>query len=80
MPFFCNYCTAGQIVTIFQVLLLLDSNGGGGVIVWTNSMSAMMPSNLASLVATGVRTSTGLKRVHLNNCAKVLNERFKGFE
>ncbi|KQK14511.2 hypothetical protein BRADI_1g16787v3 [Brachypodium distachyon] len=36
-----------------------------------------MPSNLANLVATGVGTSSGFKRVHLNNCAKVLNEHFK---
>ncbi|KQJ92006.1 hypothetical protein BRADI_4g41143v3 [Brachypodium distachyon] len=50
---------------------------GSGQIVWTNSMSSMMLSFLADLVATGTRTSSGFKAMHLNNCAKALNEHFK---
>jgi hypothetical protein len=32
---------------------------------------------LANLVAEGNKISTGFKKVHLNGCAKALNDRFK---
>jgi hypothetical protein len=38
-------------------------------------MSSFMLSHLASVVASGTRTSTGFKKVHLNACARVVNEK-----
>jgi hypothetical protein len=39
-------------------------------------MSSFMLSHLASVVASGTRTSTGFKKVHLNACARAVNEKF----
>ncbi|KAJ1287435.1 hypothetical protein BS78_02G009400 [Paspalum vaginatum] len=44
---------------------------------WTPTQSQYMLTFLANIVANGTRTSTGFKRVHLNACAKALNEHFK---
>lgn len=55
----------------------VEQADGSGHVVWTSAMSAYMLSNLASLVAEGIRTSTGFKKVHLNMCAKALNDYFK---
>ncbi|XP_052140109.1 uncharacterized protein LOC127759936 [Oryza glaberrima] len=55
----------------------MDTNNGKGVVAsWTSSMSSLMLSNLANLVASGTRTSAGFKQVHLNACARVVNEKF----
>lgn len=55
----------------------VEQADGSGHVVWTSAMSAYMLSNLASLVVEGIRTSTGFKKVHLNMCAKALNDYFK---
>jgi hypothetical protein len=55
----------------------VEQADGSSHVVWTSAMSAYMLSNLASLVAEGIRTSTGFKKVHLNMCAKALNDYFK---
>ncbi|KAJ1284199.1 hypothetical protein BS78_03G186800 [Paspalum vaginatum] len=44
---------------------------------WTPTQSQYMLTFLANIVANGTKTSTGFKRVHLNACAKALNEHFK---
>jgi hypothetical protein len=49
----------------------------GGHVVWTASMSSYMLSHLAGLVGTGLRTSSGFKKVHLNACARALNNHFR---
>jgi hypothetical protein len=48
-----------------------------GGTVWTASQSIFVQTFLANLVADGSKTSSGFKRVHLNACAKALNEHFK---
>ena len=40
-------------------------------------MSSYMLSHLCNLVASGIKTSIGFKKVHLNSCAKDLNKHFK---
>ncbi|XP_035817813.1 uncharacterized protein [Zea mays] len=55
----------------------VEQADGSSHVVWTSAISAYMLSNLASLVAEGIRTSTGFKKVHLNMCAKALNDYFK---
>lgn len=47
---------------------------GGGAIHWTSAMFSFMLTYLSQLVASGTKTSTGFKQVHLNACAKALNE------
>ena len=56
----------------------MDSKGNGGSnhASWTSAMSSFMLSHLANLVASGIRTSSGFKQVHLNACARTLNEMF----
>ena len=53
------------------------NHGGSGSMVWTGAMSTYMLSFLSNLVAGGTRTSSGFKKVHLNNCGKALSEHFK---
>jgi hypothetical protein len=48
-----------------------------GGTVWIASQSTFVQIFLANLVADGSKTSSGFKRVHLNACAKALNEHFK---
>ena len=43
---------------------------------WTSAMSSFMLSHLANLVASGTRTSSGFKKVHLSACARAVNEKF----
>ncbi|XP_024311468.1 protein ALP1-like [Brachypodium distachyon] len=50
---------------------------GDGQVCWTPPMSSFMLNHLFNLVAGGVRTSHGFKTVHLNACAKALNDHFK---
>ena len=44
---------------------------------WLAIQSNFVHTYLANLVDDGTKTSTGFKKVHLNNCAKALNENFK---
>jgi hypothetical protein len=39
-------------------------------------MSSFMLSHLASVVASGTRTPTKFRKVHLNACARAVNEKF----
>jgi hypothetical protein len=48
---------------------------GSGPASWTSTMPSFMLSHLASVVASGIRTSTGFKKVHLNACARAVNEK-----
>jgi hypothetical protein len=48
-----------------------------GGTVWTASQTTFVQAFLVNLVADGSKTSSGFKRVHLNTCAKALNEHFK---
>lgn len=47
---------------------------GGGAIQWTSAMSSFMLNYLSQLVASGTKTSSGFKQVHLNACARALND------
>ena len=49
----------------------------GGQTVWTPTQSSFVQTYLANIVADGTKTSTGFKKVHLNACAKALNDHFK---
>jgi hypothetical protein len=50
---------------------------GSHGIHWTSAMSAYMLVHFTDVVATGTKTSTGFKKVHLNACARALNDHFK---
>ncbi|KQJ90257.1 hypothetical protein BRADI_4g30385v3 [Brachypodium distachyon] len=56
---------------------MFEGSKGGGQVCWTPPMSSFMLNHLFNLVAGGVRTSHGFKTVHLNACAKALNDHFK---
>ena len=47
---------------------------GAGQCQWTPTQSSFMLTFLANIVADGTKTSTGFKKVHLNACAKVVND------
>jgi hypothetical protein len=49
----------------------------GGHVSWNSATSAFMLKHLAEMVATGTRTSSGFKKVHLNMCARAINDHFK---
>jgi hypothetical protein len=51
-----------------------EVKSGGGNTQWTSSQSTFVQNFLANLVANGTKTSTGFKKVHLNGCAKALND------
>uniref|UniRef100_A0A0A9C9W3 Myb/SANT-like domain-containing protein n=1 Tax=Arundo donax TaxID=35708 RepID=A0A0A9C9W3_ARUDO len=52
-----------------------ESRSAGTIgIVWSNAMSSFVLAYLYRTVANGTRTSSGFKQVHLNACAKALNE------
>nr|AAM23241.1 Putative transposase [Oryza sativa Japonica Group]AAM47612.1 Putative transposase [Oryza sativa Japonica Group]ABB46678.2 transposon protein, putative, CACTA, En/Spm sub-class [Oryza sativa Japonica Group] len=62
-----------------HALMEMDNNSGKGGSThasWTSAMSSFMLSHLANVVAGGTRTSSGFKAVHLNACARAVNERF----
>jgi hypothetical protein len=48
-----------------------------GHVTWNSVASSFMLNHLAEMVANGTRTSSGFKKVHLNMCARVLNDHFK---
>ena len=50
---------------------------GSGHVTWTSSMSDYMLAHLADVVGKGTRTSSGFKKIHLNACARALNDHFK---
>ena len=52
-------------------------NQGKMTIQWTSCMSTFMLQNLAGIVESGARTSTGFKSVHYNACARALNEHYR---
>jgi hypothetical protein len=62
--------------TSTKFFMLLEGEVKGGT-VWTASQSSFVQTFLANLVVDGTKTSTGYKKVHLNACAKALNEHFK---
>src|SRR5438105_12092282 len=53
------------------------AKSGGGQTQWTATQSSYMLTFLTNIVADGTKTSTGFKKVHLNACAKALNDHFK---
>ncbi|KAJ1254726.1 hypothetical protein BS78_K336700 [Paspalum vaginatum] len=52
------------------------SEGKSGQCQWTPTQSSFMFTYLANIVANGTRTSSSFKKVHLNSCAKAVNEHF----
>ncbi|OEL22646.1 hypothetical protein BAE44_0016335 [Dichanthelium oligosanthes] len=61
----------------------MDAEGKGdhselsGPCTWTGAMSSFMLSHLAGIVANGNKTSSGFKKVHFNQCARAVNDKFK---
>lgn len=55
----------------------MGNGEGSGHVTWTASMSSFMLTHLTNVVASGAKTSTGFKKVHLNACAKALNQHFR---
>jgi len=49
---------------------------GGGHVTSPSAMSSFVLTYLANVVANG-KTSSGFKKIHLNSCAKALNDHFK---
>jgi hypothetical protein len=49
----------------------------GGNTQWTASQSSFVQTYLVNLVSEGKKISTSFKKVHLNLCAKALNDHFK---
>ena len=54
-----------------------EVGGTNGHAVWTTPETAFMLTHLANLVASGTKTCSGFKKVHLNTCAKAVNEKFR---
>ena len=54
-----------------------DAKIGAGQTQWTASQSAFVHIHLTNIVVDGTKTCSSFKKVHLNNCAKALNEHFK---
>jgi hypothetical protein len=54
-----------------------EGKSDGGNTQWTASQSWFVQMYRANLVSKRIKTSTGFKKVHLNLCAKALNEHFK---
>jgi hypothetical protein len=67
------------IVLKISYLQAMEGEGKsrGGNTHWTTSQSSFAQTYLANLVSEGKKTSTGFKKVHLNLCAKALNDHFK---
>ena len=54
-----------------------EVGGKNGHAVWIAPETAFMLTHLANLVASGTKTCSGFKKVHLNTCAKAVNEKFR---
>ncbi|KAK3133233.1 hypothetical protein QOZ80_6AG0534060 [Eleusine coracana subsp. coracana] len=52
------------------------AHGGAAQAIWTSTQSSFMLSHLSNVVVGGTRTSSGFKKVHLNACARAMNEKF----
>jgi hypothetical protein len=55
----------------------VEAKTGGGQTQWILTQSTFMHTFLDNLVADDIKTSIGFKKVHLNMCAKTLNDHFK---
>ncbi|PAN24276.1 hypothetical protein PAHAL_4G146200 [Panicum hallii] len=53
------------------------AKAASGLCQWTPTQSTFVLTFLSNIVADGTKTSTGFKKVHLNACAKALNDHFK---
>jgi hypothetical protein len=47
---------------------------GGGLCQWTPTQSTFVLTFLSNIIAEGTKTTIGFKKVHLNACAKALND------
>jgi hypothetical protein len=50
---------------------------GGGLCQWTPTQSTFVLTFLSNIIAEGTKTTIGFKKVHLNACAKALNDHSK---
>jgi hypothetical protein len=50
---------------------------GGRLCQWTPTQSTFVLTFLSNIVDEGTKTTTGFKKVHINACAKALNDHFK---
>jgi hypothetical protein len=79
----CTYLFIAEIyftclhIKVQPMEVEIEEKTGGGQTQWTLTQSTFMHTFLANLVADGTKTSTGFKKVHLNLCAKTLNDHFK---
>ena len=54
-----------------------STKAGGGLRQWTPTQATFMLTFFSNIVVDGTKISTGFKKVHLNACAKALNDHFK---
>jgi hypothetical protein len=54
-----------------------EKGDGSGHVTWNTTASAFMLNYLAEMVSNGTKTSSGFKKVHINMCARVINDQFK---
>jgi hypothetical protein len=76
------YLSEIYVAEIFYLCFLkLEAMEGevksGGNTQWTATQSYFVQTFFAKHVTEGTKTSTGFKKVHLNSCAKAVNEHFK---
>ncbi|XP_040381130.1 uncharacterized protein LOC107304789 [Oryza brachyantha] len=74
-----SYATSrsGQASEHAYMVQFSGQSDKGGHVTWTSSMSTYMLEYLEGIVASGNKTSSGFKQVHLKACAKALNDHFK---
>jgi hypothetical protein len=54
-----------------------EKGDGSGHVTWNTAASAFMQNYLVEMVSNGIKTSSRFKKVHLNMCARVINDQFK---
>jgi hypothetical protein len=54
-----------------------STKAGGGLRQWTPTQATFMLTFFSNIVVDGTKISTGFKKVHLDACAKALNDHFK---
>ena len=54
-----------------------STKDGGGLRQWTPTQATFMLTFFSNIVVDGTKISTGFKKVHLDACAKALNDHFK---